>query len=871
MANRKTRRGDARRATLVGGRLATALLCVAALPSHASAASAQGNVVSAERGATQGVARDASAASAVKGVQQRAQTNVLAHEMPAADAAKAAAAGQRASAAAKAPAAPDERPLWKMLHARRIADFDTALARVERQFPAWTPPASLIAERTRQQRDAQIQRALAGDVAVLRAQIAANPDAFGCAHIDRTWRAADLLASAGDSDAVYALYRPVVAACDSDVNRVVTLQRAAQQLPGAQADALIDIEWKNGKRGEPAARDFARLRNARVLDASPKWATDNASTKRTLAELAPSIRDSRDASSATRAAWLELAQRDYAAAAQWFERAMTYDEAASNDATLGLAQVRVAQGNVDAAEQLLAVPSVAADSRARALYAEIAMSRANDAYRNGRYRDSLSALDAARDAGAPEERIDMLRGWNLFALGDYAQAERLFDAHYQQHHDDDSAEGVALSVKALGRRASANDESDTGPLPAYTAALDAQQLYYQKQFVEAQRAWRNAASGNADARRISRYLPADLTGIDAASITAGAGWANHAGEQGANRLTVFSPTLDAEWFDASRAYEVRYRQLFLNNGTGNVNAEELQGKITQTVRFGDGHIDVHAMAGVTQGGEFGASMQGEAGASQTTTWGAWSAYAAALPVRDSLLSWRGDSVVDPSHGDVFKWGRVTRATTGGSARWQLGPRWNVSAGGHVDWLTGHQVDGNEGLGIDLSASYDLRVPGFDYLSIGPALHYLGYRRNENFFVPTQGGYYSPQTSTSAGAALQFLSKEGRSWQVSGNIESGWNYARQSAGSCPALSYVASDCSGSVDRGPYAHVQLAAAIKLDSRWQIGALADVNVTPGRDRQVAAIAFVRYFLSPRGSVFSRDLPQSPRDMRLAFDESR
>ncbi|WP_459904427.1 cellulose synthase subunit BcsC-related outer membrane protein [Caballeronia sp. HLA56] len=900
-------RHRARFTPAVGARLATALLCVAALPSAAVAAGGQGNVVSAERGVMPGVAASAANAASstrapgVKGaasaanarnsanststieeVQQQAQTNVLVHAMPRTPSGDptAAHASSMRTPATKAPGAPDERPLWNLLHARRLADFDAMLTRVERRFPAWSPPASLVAERTRQQRDAQIQRSLAGDVALLRAQIASDPDAFGCAHIDRAWRAGELLAAAGDDGAVYALYRPIVAACTSDVNRVVTLQRATQQLPAAQADALIDIEWKQGTRGEPAARDFARLRNARVLDASSTWATDAASTKRTLAELAPSIRDSRDGPSAMRAGWLELAQNDYVAAAQWFEFASDCDKATLNDAMLGLVQVRMAQGDLDDAERLIESPSLATDSRTRALRAEVAMARASDAYRQARYRDSLTALDAAQDAGAADERVEPLRGWNFFALGDYAQAERVFEANYQQHHDDDSAEGIALSAKAQGRghRATRTESADTGPLPAYTAALDAQHLYYQKQFVEAERMWRNAIAGNADAQRIAHYLPADLTGIDAPSITAGLGWANHAGTRGENRLTVFSPTLDAEWSDASRSYELRYRQLFLNSGTGNVNAEELQGKLTQTVRLGDDRLDVHAMAGATQGGPFGASLQGEAGVGQTTSWGAWSAYAAALPVRDSLLSWRGETVrldgTNPN-ANVFEWGRVTRATTGGSARWQIGERWNVSAGGHLDWLTGHEVQGNEGLGVDVAASYDLRAPGFDYLSIGPALHYLGYRRNENFFVPTQGGYYSPQRSTSVGAALQFLSKEGRSWQVSGNIESGWNYSKQSMGSCSTTEAaklgVVIDCSGSNDRGPYAHVQLAGALQVTSRWQVGALADVNVTPGRDRQIAAIAYVRYFLSPRSAVFSRDLPQSARDLRLAFDESR
>ncbi|WP_328807425.1 cellulose synthase subunit BcsC-related outer membrane protein [Paraburkholderia elongata] len=44
------------------------------------------------------------------------------------------------------------------------------------------------------------------------------------------------------------------------------------------------------------------------------------------------------------------------------------------------------------------------------------------------------------------------------------------------------------------------------------------------------------------------------------------------------------------------------------------------------------------------------------------------------------------------------------------------------------------------------------------------MHYLSYRRNENFYSWSHGRYCSPQSSVSTGVALQWLSEEGHIWQ-----------------------------------------------------------------------------------------------------------
>ncbi|WP_322045341.1 cellulose synthase subunit BcsC-related outer membrane protein [Paraburkholderia sp. J67] len=814
-----------------------------------------------------------------------------------------------APTAPAAPSAPDERPLWALLKADRLDAYDAQVARLESQFATWRPASALVAERARRQQARDIDTALKGDVGQLRLMVARAPDEFGCAHIDRAWRAAEVFAHAGDRDAVFALYRPLIPACEPARNRLATLYLAQRQLPAAQADALIQLEARQGKRDRDTDLAFQRLQYQRALTALAALPPDDPTIDAQLAAFAPAIRANRDAKAATQAGWITFAQHRPDAAATWFETALGF---APNDvdATIGLAQVRLSQGDVKAADALLAPPSIAADERARKLRGQIALARANDAYREHRYDESLRQLDIAASLGVDEAATGVLRGWTLYGQKQYAQAERIFRERYLQSHDDDSAEGLALALNAQGKSVQDALPGTHGPLHAYGHALAAQRLYYDKAFIAAKAELDAARQGATDPQRIARYVPADLTGIDSPSVAAGLTWSDHVGAAGQGRLNTVAPELRAEWIDGTQQYELRYRQLFLNSGSsslsqrlpgkltpdqlggyagipfgGSVSGEEVQGMMADVVRLGgDRRLDWSASLGATDGPPTGVMLDGQARVGQQGPWGAWSAWVGVNPVRDSLLSWRGQTLPNSD----WSWGAVRRMASGATARWQILPRWSVSSGAEFQWLTGTNVVGNEGASADLSADYDLRVPGFDYFSAGPAFHYLGYRRNENFYVPGQGGYYSPQWSVATGAAVHMLSEEGRNFQWRATLESGWNDSVQDTVSCFPSSSIAlqaaaaagldasggqsllgASCAGSHDHGPYAHAQIAATVKLSPHAQAGALADVNITPGRDKQIAVMAFLRFFFDARSQVFSRDVAHTTRDFYMQLDD--
>ncbi|WP_020566227.1 cellulose synthase subunit BcsC-related outer membrane protein [Trinickia symbiotica] len=895
-------------------------------------------------------------AAAPASIVQTEQRNLLPAPASAPASATRATAGNEAASAVtaggtNAPAAPsaDERPLWRLLHEKRLAEFDRRVAALARDVPSWKPSRSLVGERARLQQEADIAAALnGGEPGALRLMIARAPDEFGCAHIDRVWKAADLFARTGHADEIAPLYRTVIPNCKPDANRIATLYRAEQTLPAAQADALIELEAAQGQRDGDNEAAFRRLRYQRAVAKLGAEAPDSAGSAQQLAALAPSIRAYRDGPAATLAGWIALGQHRVAEADDWLTRALVYtpDDV---DATLGLAQTRIEVRAYDSAQALLEQPALRAEPRAHRARAQLALAQANAAYGQHHYRESLQWLDRATSEGLPAAQSAALHGWALYAMGKYAQAAAAFRTRYEQDHDDDMAEGLALALHAMKERKVPRDWDDApagsanmgpaakadgeGRVAAYLDALDAQQLYYSKQFVASQAALRDALAGPADEQRITRYVPADLTGIDAASVAGGITWADHVGTSGQGRLDTIAPELRSEWIRNGAQYELRYRQLFLSAGTtsldqtvpglpdlfgsdrlsvseladwkramrmpllgGSARAEELQGMVSDTLRIGTlPQFGWRLSLGATQGGPSGFQPNTLASIGQETAWGMWSAYMGVTPVRDSLLSWRGMPLTLPDADGTDRWGAVRRAAGGTKFRWQFAPRWTISAAAEAQWLTGMNVVGNNGVSADLSSGYDFRVPGFDYFSTGPAVHYLSYRRNENFYSWGQGGYYSPQSSISTGLALQWLSNEGRRWQWQGNLEAGWNNTVQHTERCFPLGLPSSladeiagisdpdhsaaenqaraatlSCAGSHDHGIYTHAQVSAVVKLSPLLQAGVLADVNVTPGRDKQFAALAFVRYFLAPRAAVFSRDLPRNTRDFYMQLDDN-
>jgi len=802
----------------------------------------------------------------------------------------------------------DERLLWSLLRARRLSQFDQSLAVLRQRHADWTPSAQLLAQR-RQQQEVDIDAAFArADADGIEQVLQRYPEQFSCARIDHLWRAAELLAKAGRHAQALVLYRTVFPSCTPAVNRIATLYMAQQNLGqvGTALTQLIALEAQSGQRDADSESKFQRLQYDRNLNQLVALAPDSAAGEPLVQQLTTQIEAYHDAAAATLSGWVMLAHAHRDAAQSWFQRGL--DWSANNvDAMLGLLQISLDTKDIAGAEAWLAQPLLAADARAREPRMRLSMLRADALNQQKDFATSMRALDESERLGANAQQTAQLRGWNLYGLGRYVQSAALFATQYGSKHDAASAEGWALSENARGAldRLNAMPEAQTSPLLDYVTALQSQQLFYRKQFIAAYALQRQTEQGmqqdNGDAAAIASlapYLPQNLNGIDAASITSGVTFSNHAGADGQGHLDTLAQAIRGEWIDGTRQYNLRVRQLTLDagnvsastsaraigvpatyQGSGQANAQDLRLAIDDSIwltRFG--RLSWQASAGAISGGAGGTDVNGQLHIGQQTAWGSWSVYAGSNPVTDSLLSWRGMHL--PGSDQV--WGDVRRNAVGVRGLWQTTARWSVSANVELAQLNGENVQRNHALALDLGAGYNLKFSGFDYFNLGPALHYLRYDNNQNQYDWGLGGYYSPQRSLSTGLASQFLSVEGRERQWSGNLELGVNTSSQSASSClpqalPAayasVSASAVNCgySGSSANGMYAHLQLALVQRLSARWQIGVQGDLNVTPGRDRQYGMMLFLRYFFSDRDALFSRDLPQNMRDFYGQLDDGR
>jgi hypothetical protein len=808
----------------------------------------------------------------------------------------------------------DDRPLWNLLRAKRLTQFDRALSAFRKLHPDWSPAAGMLVERNRQQQDVDIDTTFVrADADGIGRLVRKYPEQFSCARIDRLWRAAEVLAKAGRKEQALALYRPVFPDCMPASNRIATLYMAQQNL-GVDSEGLtqlIGLEATSGKRDADSEKKFARLQYDRDLTHLAALPPESDDALQLGQSMAPRIDSYRDSAAATLSGWLMLAHGRRDDAESWFLRARDWSPN-SVDAQLGLLQIRLDKGDIAGAEALLKQGLVAADPRSRAQNARLSMLRADALNRQKDYAASLRGLDEAERLGATPQQTAQLRGWNLYGLERYEQSSLLFATQYRDKHDAASAEGWALSENARGRLPEllAAPETKSSPLQDYVTALQSQQLYYRKQFIAAYALQRETEQSiqsqaavdpvSADALRQSTqsYLPKNLTGIDAASVTTGFTFSNHAGADGQGHLETFAPSIRAEWIDGTRQYNLRYRKLMLDagavgappvaraigvaptyQGSGKVNAQDLWLAVDDSFQpAGLDRLSWQAALGATDGGAAGADVYGQLSIGQQKQWGSWNVYAGSNPVRDSLLSWRGMRL--PGSDGV--WGDVRRNGIGVRSLWQATPDWSVSANADLSQFRGQNVRSNKSIALDLGAGYNLKPKGFGYFNLGPALHYLHYDNNQNQYDWGQGGYYSPQRSISGGIASQFLTTEGRDRQWSGNLELGWNSSSESPSSCLPVALPAAYASvdrsvincgygGSSDSGMYTHLQLSLVQRLGTRWQIGAQGDLNVTPGRDRQYAAMLFVRYFLSDRDAVFSRDLPKNTRDFYGQLDDGR
>ncbi len=124
----------------------------------------------------------------------------------------------------------------------------------------------------------------------------------------------------------------------------------------------------------------------------------------------------------------------------------------ASDSALGETLSHLRNGDTEAAVDSASRTSLDAEKR-RTLGVQIISQKAYDAYRDGRWQETIDFL-RQRAAYASETRdLLMLRGWSLYHLGDYDSARRVFTTADQQISDAASRQALATVTTAADPRA----------------------------------------------------------------------------------------------------------------------------------------------------------------------------------------------------------------------------------------------------------------------------------------------------------------------------------------------------------------------------------------------------------------------------------
>lgn len=444
--------------------------------------------------------------------------------------------------------------------------------------------------------------------------------------------------------------------------------------------------------------------------------------------------------------------------------------------------------------------------------------RALAAYRAEKW-DDVIALDArARSLGLARTGTGVLTGWSHFRQGDYPGALQSFDA---ASAEPDAAAGIAQSLIAIGRYDELEQRAATNPALAGPYREQVGQLALIRQ--------RPALAASVGAPGTAGYA--------APSVSLGFYDRDKSGGIGTDKISEQGASLSVQGAVGRDLFSGGVESGHLGTGSGGQSAT----LTTPWAKWDRQTIDndYSVTLGTSPiGGAVGALPA--LGVTGEKDWQSLIGSAAfkVQPRYDSLLSQAG--LRNPVTGAT--WGRVMEIGPQIGAVLLAADKLALSGSLSAATLQGHDVESNSRASANLSASYSLDMAGFDYLRVGPFYGFDAYDKNENFFTPGSGGYYSPQASHSLGAFADFLTTQGKSWLLGGRIGGSWQYARQSG--------EATETQLGTD------ATLRGGVLLGHGVILGGFGRLTVSPsGRDK--AAGVTLTLPLSGRDGVFAADLP--------------
>lgn len=343
--------------------------------------------------------------------------------------------------------------LWKLFADGQYAELRKAITTRKIQEPEWVAPADLLAKLDLAEARQRLINASDNKQYDMVVNLAAqSPQLLTCNEVDVLWRLAEAFAKQDKADRSRDGYLYVLKNCTNPAERLVTLQKALDNLPYEQAQQVL-AQQKTGADGKG---EFASLGDdiARRFVASAAQSPDIKIDKSYLSSLETIAQKDGDAADAEMLGWYYLRRNDMPAAEKWFLIAKDKDDSVT--VSQGLALILNSRGDFAQAENTMYQWRDQSPEASAVYFASTANLLASDpparmpaAISQEVMTRIAAAVIAAKNVSTAEQL-----GWYARAIGQNPTAIQWFQTALSwDNSNEPSAYGLAVSLFAIGDKA----------------------------------------------------------------------------------------------------------------------------------------------------------------------------------------------------------------------------------------------------------------------------------------------------------------------------------------------------------------------------------------------------------------------------------